>query len=51
MDYVFFSQQHIGKASSPIVKAGDEVLRGQKIAVKPSGSLGQIFFQVFQARL
>lgn len=51
MDYVFFLQQHIGKASSPIVKAGDEVLRGQKIAVKPSGSLGANLFSSISGKV
>lgn len=37
-------KQHIGAASAPVVKAGDAVRRGQRIASKPEGALGANLF-------
>ncbi len=44
MDYVFLLKQHIGVASEPMVKEGDEVKRGELIAAKPKDQLGANVF-------
>ena len=40
MIYRFMLTQHIGHPAVPCVKAGQTVLRGQRLAVKPNGKLG-----------
>lgn len=40
MEYIFLMKQHVGAPSVSIVKTGDKVQRGQKIADKPEGALG-----------
>jgi proline reductase-associated electron transfer protein PrdC len=40
MTYRFMLTQHIGCPSVPCVRAGERVMRGQRLAVKPEGKLG-----------
>jgi proline reductase-associated electron transfer protein PrdC len=40
MIYRFMLTQHIGHPSVPCVTAGEKVLRGRRLAVKPEGKLG-----------
>jgi proline reductase-associated electron transfer protein PrdC len=40
MIYRFMLTQHIGHASIPCVSAGERVVRGQRLALKPEGKLG-----------
>lgn len=40
MEYIFPLRQHVGAPCEPVVKAGDEVKRGQLIAKKPEEALG-----------
>lgn len=42
--YEFLLKQHIGVPSVPVVKAGDEVKRGELIAQKPQGKPGANLF-------
>lgn len=44
MEYTFMLRQHIGVPAAAVVKAGDRVRRGQKLAVKPEGALGANIF-------